>query len=211
MRTAPRPAPCKDQSMGRGMVLYGTPPIWQATAIFEAIKLALLSVWMIQQELTFWTLQTTADKRCGQVQTVHNNAEKCRQTPEKCGQTADMLEWKCFDIERLCLVTYPYLCMIFTIFFSCVKVRAVYSTYNVRTCTFLVFPTPSTCGNVRRYAPPCHSSLRWCRSISFQSLRIPEPSNYHDWLSHSSRFWILQSPWRDLDTTCAQVHRLLVS
>jgi hypothetical protein len=32
------------------------------------------------QELILWTLQTTADKKCGQMWTVRNNAEKCRQT-----------------------------------------------------------------------------------------------------------------------------------
>ena len=94
---------------------------------FEVIKL-LRFVWMIWQELIFWTLQTTMDKRCGQMRTVRNNAGKCRQTAEKCRQTADMREWKCFDIERLCLITYPYLHMIFTIFFSRAKVRTVHST-----------------------------------------------------------------------------------
>jgi hypothetical protein len=54
---------------------------------------------MIVQELVFWTLQTNADKRCGQMPTVRNNAEKCIQTAEKFiqtaekfGQTADMWE-----------------------------------------------------------------------------------------------------------------------
>ena len=84
--------------------------------------------WMIRQALILWTLQTTVDKRCGQMRTVHNNAEKCRQTVEKCEQTADMQEWKSFDIERFCLVTYAYLCIIFTIFFSRAKVHTVHST-----------------------------------------------------------------------------------
>ena len=122
-----------------GMVQYSMVHLWSGkpARYFEAIKLALLSVWMIGQELIFWTLQTTADKRCGQMRTVRNNAEKCRQTAEKYGQTADMREWKCFDIERLCRVTYPYLRIIFTIFFSRAKVRTVHSTWKVRTCTFL--------------------------------------------------------------------------
>jgi len=47
---------------------------------------------MIRQELFFWTQQTTVDKRCGQMWTVRNNAEKCGQTAEKCGQTVDMRE-----------------------------------------------------------------------------------------------------------------------
>ena len=83
--------------------------------------------WIIRKELILWTLQTTADKRCGQMQTVHNNAEKCRQTAENSWQTADMWEWKIFDIERLCQVSYPYLRMVFTIFFSRAKVRMVHS------------------------------------------------------------------------------------
>jgi hypothetical protein len=84
--------------------------------------------WRIRQELILWTLQTTVDKRCGLMRAVHNNAEKCRQTAEKCGQIADVWEWKSFDIERLCLVTYAYLCIIFTLFFSRAKVHTVHST-----------------------------------------------------------------------------------
>jgi hypothetical protein len=134
----------KTHSMQRAMVQYNTGygmvHLWSGKRVqyFESIKLALLSVWMMGQELNFWTLQTDADKRCGQMWTVRNNAEKCRQNAEKCGQTADMWEWKCFDIERLFLLTYAYLRMIFTIFFSCSKVHTVHSTYKVRTCTFLI-------------------------------------------------------------------------
>ena len=122
------------RSMLRAMVWYctvryRTPPSGERVRYFEVIKLALVSVWMIRQELIFWTRQTkNADKRCGQMRTFRNNAEKCRQTTEICGQTADMREWKCFDIERLCLVTYRYLRKIFTIFFSCAKVLTVHST-----------------------------------------------------------------------------------
>jgi hypothetical protein len=70
------------------------------------------------------------------MQTVCNDVEKCRHTAEKCWQTWDMRKWKCFNIEKLCLVNYPYLCMIFTIFFSRAKVRTVHSTYKVCACTF---------------------------------------------------------------------------
>jgi len=84
--------------------------------------------WIIRQEFILWTMQSTADKRCGQMWTVSNSVEKCRQTAEKCGQTADMWEWKSFHIERLYLVTYPYLCTVFAIFFSHTKVCTVHST-----------------------------------------------------------------------------------
>ena len=133
MRTAPRPASCKEQWYST--IPYGTVHLRSGEQVryFEAIKLALLSMWMIRQEWIFSTVQTTADKRCGQMRPVRNNAEKCRQTAETCGQTADMKEWKRFDIERLCLVTYPYFRMRFTIFFRRAKVLTVHSTLKVLT------------------------------------------------------------------------------
>ena len=97
----------------------------------EAIKLALLPV----NDPARIIFVDTADKRWRQMRNVCNNVEKCRptvekcgQTADKCGETADMWEWKSFNIERLCLVTYSYLCTVFTIFFSHAKVHMVHST-----------------------------------------------------------------------------------
>jgi len=67
--------------MGRGMVWYVHLQSGERAQHFEAIKLALLPV-NDPASIILWTLQTTADKRCGQMQTVRNNAEKCKQTAE---------------------------------------------------------------------------------------------------------------------------------
>ena len=127
------------RSMLRAMVRYGTPLISRASAIFWDDYVGRAFHVNDRARMIFWALRTTADKWCGQMRTVWNNAEKCRQTAEKCGQTADMREWKCFDIERLCLVTYPYLRMIFTLFFSRVKVRTVHGTQKVMDWVLLPF------------------------------------------------------------------------
>ena len=70
-----------------GMVQYRTVrrQSGEQAQYFEAIHLTRL-------KLIFWALQTTVDKRCRQMRTVSNNEEKCRQTREKCGQTADLPE-----------------------------------------------------------------------------------------------------------------------
>ena len=82
------------------------------------------------------TLQTTVVKRCGQMLTVRNKCRKMQTNLGKYGQTADMREWKNFDIERLCLVNFSYICIVFTLFSVARKDKRHIVDTKVCTCTF---------------------------------------------------------------------------